>query len=137
MSMLTGTGLLDWHASTEWTCTRRVLTADHADVCLACDGSGALHVGRKGGLEWDIGSTSVRSAVVTWDLLGDVDWLPVGALASDIDHAFVWTSTITVDLVDGHSKLATSRDLWESAAIQLKNLLGAGFNVVVTTLCCP
>jgi hypothetical protein len=70
-------------------------------------------------------------------LLSDIDRCPVCALAGHVDHAFVWASTVTVDLVDGHGKLTTGGNLGESAAVLLKDGLSASDNLVVTTLCNP
>jgi hypothetical protein len=67
-------------------------------------------------------------------LLGDIDGLPVGALAGDIDHAFVRTGTITVDLVDCHGEITTCGDLGKGAAVLLENGLSAAFDGIVTTL---
>jgi hypothetical protein len=66
--------------------------------------------------------------------LGDIDGLPVGTLASDIDHAFVRTSTVTVDLVNGHGEFTTCGDLRKRATILLENGLSAAFDIVGTTL---
>jgi hypothetical protein len=101
---------------------------------LASDCASASGASWYGGLERYIGSPRLAAAIVTRNLLGDVNSLPVSSGASGINHAVVWTSTVPVNLVDGHCDLATGRDLWELAIGHGQNGLSTCLDVVVTTL---
>lgn len=75
----------------------------------------------------------VATTSIALEILGHGDGLPVGARASGVDHAGVWSGTVRVDLVDSHHDLATSRHLRKSAAVHLHDCSGSSLDVVVTS----
>jgi hypothetical protein len=126
---------LDGNTPSERSSTGRVLASDHADTGLSSNCSCASHAG------WDLSSkreilhlsVPVASTVVALEVLADCDWLPVCASSCGVDHALVRTSTVGVDLVDGHHDLTTGCDLRKNAAVELHDLSSAGLDGVVTS----
>ena len=98
----TGTGHLEWNAATEWAGVRRIFAANHADTRLASGGTCArrsgwnLDIERLWGenLVWGFskevfsyeisGSAITIAAVVSWDVLGDLDGCPGGTGTSGV-----------------------------------------------------
>jgi hypothetical protein len=115
--------------------TSGVFAADHADTCLPCDLSCASHSSGDRGCEGKVLhlSVAVTSTIAALKVLGDSDGLPVRASACGIDHALVRTSTIGVDLVDGHHDLATSGDLRKGSTAHGHHRSSSGSDVVVTS----
>lgn len=102
-----GVGHLDWDAATEGTSTGSVHAADHADIGLSSNISGAGLASWDGRLEWQINGLGVASAVLASNLGGDLHVDEGRSITGRIDLASVWASTVTVDLMKSHGDLST------------------------------
>jgi hypothetical protein len=134
-SSRSGASHLHRNTATEGTSTSGVLATDHADVALSSNSAGAS----LGSVDLDVKrlvlqlGVGVAATVVTLEVLGDSHRNPVGTGTSGVDHALVRTSTVGVDLVNGHHERTASGDLRKSGAVELHDLSGTGLDVVVTS----
>jgi hypothetical protein len=129
-----GVGHLDWDTATERTCTGSVHAADHADVVLSSNVSAAGLASWDGGLEWQINSLGIASAVLASNLGGDLHVDEGRSITGGIDLASVWASTVTVDLMKSHGDLSTGGDLGKSSTHHGHNSLGSSNDIIFSTL---
>lgn len=61
---------------------------------------------------------------------GDINVGPLGGGTIGVDHAVVWASAVTVDLVDGHLDLAAGYNLRKLLASLSHDGLGTGLEVI-------
>jgi len=128
-SLLSTCGHGECSGATEWAGEGGVLETDDADVVGATGGAGAGHASWHLDLDWEVGGLSCGETANanTWDVLGDLCVLErswVSASGCWVDLGGQWTSTVLVDLVEGHGDLTAVRASWETSGSTLTSGLG-------------
>jgi len=82
---------------------------------------------------YKVGSFGFAVGVGSWNVGSDGHRLPVGSCSSGIDHALVWTSAVTVNLVKSHRDHSTGGDLWQCAAVRSNHSWDSSGNIVGST----
>jgi hypothetical protein len=105
---LLGTSALgECNGSTEWSGESSVLELGNADVAGTADGTGAGHASWHLDLDWEIhdGGSGETANADTWNVGGDLcgfEGSDVSSTGGTVDHGGEGSSTVLVDLVEGH-----------------------------------
>jgi len=110
-ALLGSTGLGEGSRATEWASESSILETDNADVVGATSRAGAGHASWHLDLDWEVhnGGSGETTNSDTWNVLGDLSVLESSWILSTgcgVDLSRERTSTILVDLVEGHGDLA-------------------------------
>ena len=118
VSTASSVSLLDGKASTERTGDGVVAASDSANVAGRC--AETVELLRHLDVDGKVLFLGLRETQCTRDIVGNLQWRKVGFGVAGLVHvALEWSSTISVDLVDGDCYHGAGRDLGHATGCEL------------------